>query len=578
MTNREAPQHDLPALLLSIAQQRFSRRQLFGMAGSVGLVVAGGVVAESCSSSRSSPAAAKSAKLRPPGGPVAKLTLASKPVGYPSPFAYFQGGGFDYTTFIFDTLIWKDSTGYIPWLAQSWSAAPDGTTWTFLLHDHVLWSDGTPLTASDVAFTFEYLRSLSPEQANIIPGPMPFVANVATKGNVVTITLTEPYAPFEAKIGSVPIIPEHIWKGVTNPREDLSPDAVVGSGPYKLASYNETNGSYQFVRNDTFFLGKPVVEALDFVPTSNSLVGLKVGQLDGGSPGAEDGVPASVLDSFTQKPNFAMIKGYGGLTRALFFNMKKGFPYDDVRFRQAIAYGIDREALVERILYGQGVPGSLGDLSPANPWFAPGLPTYPYNPALANRLLDKAGLTKSSAGMRTLPGGAAFRPVIYTSSADRAETADLVLNYVRALSIDASIVSLDSASANATAANGTYEMMLIFYGGIIGDPDTLTEWFAPGEKIYSFVRVHGYDNPTFASLADQQVTEANHAKRLAMVHEMQHILAEDVPLLQLYVPNNLWIYRTDVFDSWYFTPGGVFGGNPGTLNKQVFVTGKKVGL
>lgn len=563
--------------LHQLVPARLSRRQLFNLAGAAGLAVAGGLAAQGCSSGAKAQAGPTRAKLVAPAGPVAKLSLAGGPWGYPSPFAYFQGPGFVFTSFIFDALIWKDSVGFIPWLARSWNASPDGLTWTFELRDNVTWHDGRPLSASDVAFTYEYFRSLPPQQANIV-GQLAFISGVSTKGNVVKVRLDEPYAPFpESVAGSVPIIPQHIWSGISDPKQDLTPSAIIGSGPYSLASYDLTQGSYRFVSNDRYFLGNPVVRALEFSPSSNELVGLKVGQLDGGSPGSEQGVPKSVLDSFTSSPRFAMLTGYGGFTRALFFNMKKGFPYNDKGFRQAIAYGIDRQAIIERILYGEGVPGSLGDLSPDNQWFAPGLPTYPYDPSRAGSLLDKAGLKKGSSGMRTLPGGQPFQPVIYTSTLNRTETADLVLNYIRALGIDASVTALDPATADSVSAGGRYEMMLVGYGGIIGDPDFLRTQFSPDAKSYSFIRVHGYDNAQFAQLADEQVHEQDRAKRMQMVHEMQHILAEDVPILQLYVPNNLWIYRTDVFDAWYFTPGGVFGGYPGTLNKQAFVTGKKLG-
>lgn len=578
MTRREPSRPEQSVAWPSFDQQRFSRRRLFSLAGSAGLLLGGGVVAASCSSSRPSPAAAGSKKLRPPAGPVRKISLAGGPWGYPSPFAYFQGPGFVFTSFIFDSLIWKDSKGFIPWLAERWSVDSSGLTWKFQLREGIMWHDGRPLGPSDVAFTFEYFKSLPPQQANIV-GQLAFIGDVSTKGTVVTVTLPEPYAPFQESVaGSVPILPQHIWKDVTDPKQDLSPSAIMGSGPYMLTSYDESQDSYQFSRFSGYFLGKPDVEALDFVASSNELVGLRVGQIDGGSPGSEEGVPKSVLASFTDNPRFAMLTGYGGFTRALYFNMKKGFPYDDKQFRQAMAYGIDRKALIERLLYGEGVPGSLGDLSPDNAWFAPDLPTYPYDPARANQLLDEAGLKKGPSGMRVLPGGGSFTPVIYSSTLNRTETADLVLNYIRALGVDASLTTLDPTSADSVSANGTYEMMLIGYGGIIGDPDFLRTQFSPDAKSYSFIRVHGYDNPTFTSLADEQLHGQDRAKRMQMVYEMQRLLAEDVPILQLYVPNNLWIYRTDVFDSWYFTPGGVFGGYPGTLNKQAFVTGKTVGL
>jgi len=79
------------------------------------------------------------------------LRLAGGDNGYPSPFAYVRGPGYIRSSYIFDTLIWKDSQGYIPWLATDWQLSSDGKTWRFTLRDGVKWQDGSALTADDVA-------------------------------------------------------------------------------------------------------------------------------------------------------------------------------------------------------------------------------------------------------------------------------------------------------------------------------------------------------------------------------------------------------------------------------------------
>lgn len=79
-------------------------------------------------------------------------------------------------------------------------------------------------------------------------------------------------------------------------------------------------------------------------------------------------------------------------------------------------------------------------------------------------------------------------------------------------------------------------------------------------------------------MAPKQLTAANEDERKAIVQQMQRVVAEDLPLISLFVTNRVQIFDKTVFDAWYFTPGGVFGGYPGLLNKHVFVTGKTAGF
>jgi peptide/nickel transport system substrate-binding protein len=85
-----------------------------------------------------------------PGGPttVDRIRLSGNNWGYPSPFSYSRGPGASHMLLMFDTLLWKDSTGrMLPWLASRWEQAPDGRQWRFTLRDDVKWQDGRPLTA-----------------------------------------------------------------------------------------------------------------------------------------------------------------------------------------------------------------------------------------------------------------------------------------------------------------------------------------------------------------------------------------------------------------------------------------------
>jgi len=514
---------------------------------------------------------------------VERLRLSGSDQGYPTPFAANpRGPGTINVLFVFDTLLWKDSTGgVIPWLAQSWTRSPDGLEYVFTLRDGIQFHDGQPLTAEDVKFTFEYMLN-GPGQAapqNLF-GSIPGATVTVDSPSVVRIRLARPFSPFEVTVaGRVAILPKHIWENVEDPVKFTAPEAVIGSGPYKLDAYDPATGSYAFQANERYFLGTPYVRRLELVPAPNQLLAIGQGTIDLASPGSEEGYPEEALAPFRNNPKYSIVEAPGEWNRALHFNLSRGFPYDDVRFRQAVAYTVDRKDLVKRILLGNGAPGSMGDLAPSNPFAAVGLPAYDRDLAKARALLDEAGLRDANGdGVRDLPDGSAFAPELQTSSSFSSQTADAVKEYLREVGINVTVKSLDGTAADASSAAGNYDMALVGYGGMGGDPDSLRTRLASTVRSQSFTRIRGYNNPTFDELAAKQLAALTFEERRATVQEMQRVVAEDVPLISLYVPNRVQIFNKQVFDAWYWTPGGVFGGYPGMLNKHVFVTGKQVGF
>ncbi|MEA2685439.1 MAG: peptide/nickel transport system substrate-binding protein, partial [Actinomycetota bacterium] len=166
------------------------------------VMVAVAIVAAACSTS-TEPTAAPTH-----GAPtrVERIRVAARPGSYPTPIGARRQGILQ-AGFVFDSLVWKDSTGQIiPWLASSWTRSPDGLEITFTLHDGVRFHDGTPLTADDVVFTYQYI-SKPPGQAvaGILGGP--FVSNfnevVALSPNQVVFRFKQPWAPFLPQIAGL---------------------------------------------------------------------------------------------------------------------------------------------------------------------------------------------------------------------------------------------------------------------------------------------------------------------------------------------------------------------------------------
>lgn len=512
---------------------------------------------------------------------VERLRLPGGPWGYPSPFAYVRGPGLVHDLFLFDTLLWKDSTGEaIPWLASRWEQSPDGREWRFTLHDDVRWHDGEPLTADDVVFTFDYITKGPGQAAAGIAGRIDVESVTAEGPNVVVFRLPQPFAPFEVTVaGRVPIIPRHVWEGVSDPAKFQEPAAVMGSGPYTLDSYDPATNSYSYNSNPDYFLGPPHVQRLEFVPAPDELLALQRGEIDAATIGLDErAIPDEALAPFDE-PRFARIEAPGELTRALHFNLAKGFPYDDQRFRQAVAYTIDRQDLVDRLLFGRGEPGSLGGLAPSHEFVAEDLPAYDQDLAQARALLDEAGLKDADAdGVRDLPGGERFTAELQADAVFSPKTAELVKEYLRQVGVDVNVRVLDRPAADQAATTGNYEMALVGYGGLGGEPDTLRTRYSSKVPGGGFSKAQGYANPRFDELAARQVTTVDPAEREQIIQEMQRILAEDVPVIPLYFPDRMTIFVEDVFDAWYYTPGGVFGGYPGPLNKHAFVTGMETGF
>lgn len=538
------------------------------------------VVALAATAACASTTSSRSSAPSDDGTRVERVRTSGGPWGYPSPFAYSKGPGLVHDLFLFDTLLWKDSTGQlIPWLAASWEHSADAREWRFTLRDGITWHDGRPLTADDVAFTFDYLTKGPGKAAPGIVRLPEITEVVAESPTVVTVRLPRPFAPFEGLAGRVPIIPRHVWDQVTDPAKFQGPSAVMGSGPYTLDSYDPASNSYRYTANPSYFLGAPAVQNLEFVPAPDELLGLQRGELDAATLGLEErAVPDEQLKAF-DGDRFGRITAPGELTRALHFNLTKGSPFDDKRFRQALAYGIDRKDLVTRVLFGRGDPGSSGGLAPSNDYLAKDLPAYDHDVARAKSLLDDLGLRDANNdGARERPDGSPFTAELLTDSRFASQTPELVKEYLRQIGISVTIKVLDPTAADAAAAQGAYQMALLGYGGLGGDPDLLRTRLSSTIKGSDFSRVQGYNNPRFEQLATQQLAAADQEQRRAAVQEMQRIVADDVPMISLYLPTRVTIFAKETFAAWYFTPGGVFGGYPGPLNKHAFITGKTAGF
>ncbi len=510
------------------------------------------------------------------------VRLAGGTFGFPSPFAYIGGPGYVQMNFIYDTLVWKDDSGrLLPWLARSVSRSPDGRTYTFQLRDGVRWHDGRPLSAEDVAFTFNYFakQSLGPlliAQAFNVRGAR------ATGPLTVEVMLEIPAVTFLHSVaGAVPIIPKHIWQSISNAPAAQDLAVLVGSGPYRLKSYSAGEGSYLYLANDSYFLGRPFVNRVELVPVDDELVALQAGQTDVGET-APEGVSPDALASFRANPAFGIVQQTGDFMFPLIWNLGKGGALADVRFRRACALAIDRSAVVSRLVGANGEPGNPGFLPRGHPYHVD-VEQYSFDPAAANRLLDSAGYRRTSPGApRQAPNGRPLSFQILAGNAPVPPVIDLIIPALRNVGVEMSTKAVDLPTLFSLAQQDSDELALTLYPGPQGaspdaDPDTIRAYYSSNVK-GRLEGAQGYVNPEFNRLADAQLITADVAKRRQMIARMQHIIASDLPALPLYYSTLFTVFRKSAFNQWYYTPGGLGSGLPSAINKQALITGAKTGM
>jgi peptide/nickel transport system substrate-binding protein len=506
------------------------------------------------------------------------LRLPNAATGFPSPFASNADFGYNQMILLYDTLLWKDGGGQLlPWLAKSYKASDDHMTHTFELRDGVKWSDGRPLSADDVVFTFGYYAEQEELSPPVLIQPPQGIAKVTASGpTTVVVTLDSPSVTFPEQVaGALPIIPKHVWSSISDPGATQDPKVLVGSGPYRLDSYRDDGGPLLYSARDDYFLGAPYVRRIEMNAIDDGFTALLSGATD---MARGFGLRDDILSSFQRDEAFAMVTQQGNFARGvLYWNLGRGGPLADVRFRQACAMAIDRKDLVTRLAAGRGLPGNPGLLSPENPFFTP-VPRYELDVAGANALLDSAGYGPGPGGIRQDPQG---KPLSFELRIDTAEApmSEILVGALRRVGVDlrAKPVQL-GPELFGNKLFGGYDMVVLPFpgpspGGPNGDPDILRRVYS-SQVPPSLTGASKYANPAFDALAEKQRVTFDEQERKGIVADMQKMVAGDLPILPLFYPEAAIIFRKKVLDQWYFTPSQF---PTSAENKQLYVTGQKSG-
>jgi peptide/nickel transport system substrate-binding protein len=455
----------------------------------------------------------------------------------------------------------------VPGLAESWEESADQTTWTYKIRDGVLWSDGTPLTAKDVEYTFNRVLNGEYEQTNYGS----YVENItkveATDDTTVVFTVSKP-SPIMEKL-YVYILPQHIWSDideqeVTSYKNEGTPEnPTVGGGSFVMVERKVG----QFIRmkaNDNYYGGRPAVDEVVYrIYKNEDALGqaLKSGEID-----FAEGLSANVAKSLEGVEGITTVTAiYSGFDEIAFnvgAALDDGTPIGDgnpllkdVKLRQALQWAVDRQALVDKVLGGGGSPGSTVippiyenlHLEPANP--------FGYDPEKAKALLDDAGYPEGPDGVRVDSEGneLRFRLFSRSDSPTSQRSSEFVKSYFEAVgvAVDLKVVSEDALIE--IVGQGNFDM---FEWGWVVEPDpnyqlsTFTcanRSYKDGDDIYANLSDSFYCDEEYDALFEQQSVETDAAARAEIVKQMQQKLYDDSPYLVTFYYDNYEAYRSDRF-------------------------------
>jgi len=312
--------------------------------------------------------------------------------------------GGNYATYVaFDLVFNKlvrldDQLQPIPDLAASWELSADNLVWTFHLVEDVKWHDGTPFTAEDVKFTYETMKD--PDVNSPFASNLDQVSDIEVVDDLtLKVTLDATYAPFLVKLADMSIMPKHLLENVADYQTTEFQRNPVGTGPFALVEW-QTGAFLRFTANPDYFRGKPAIDELVFkiVPDADVLsVQLETGEVD-----VVEGVSPAVAGRTEDNPDVDLVR-YTAM-RLRYLQLSQLNPLlQDKRVRQAIAYALDRQGIIDTILEGYG-ERCRTDYPPSSWVYNPNARIYDYDVPAAQALLADAGWEMGSDGVLVKDG------------------------------------------------------------------------------------------------------------------------------------------------------------------------------
>jgi peptide/nickel transport system substrate-binding protein len=437
----------------------------------------------------------------------------------------------------------------------------DGLTYTIHIKPNLKWSDGTPLTAADVAFTYNYI--VDNAMANYTYMMVGIKRTVAVDATTMKIICTRPKADLEYMW--VPILPQHVWEQVPPAAAEADYQVtypLVGSGPFQVVQFKR-NDFVHLTRNPYYYGKKAAVSDIFFqmyMSADAMTVDLQATNID-----AAWGIPTA---------QFAGLKSASGISPVpyilmnwdyLSFNCYTGKSLGnpvlkDWKFRNALNWAVDRERLSQTAFNGDATagttiapPGTWHD--PDYHWQPPADQVYTFDLAKADLLLDQAGYPRGAGGLRQYQGQPiTLRLWATTDSVPEQTEAGLIASWFKQLGLKIQYSTIDQ---------GALENRIWFYQGDTFVPNFdmyVWSWDGyndPGQTLSTMTTSQiensnepAWSNAQFDRLNTQQFAALDPEKRKQLIWQMQQIMYEQTPWIVTTYPDHLEAFNNDKWTGW----------------------------
>ncbi len=450
-------------------------------------------------------------------------------------------------TLIFNSLVKKnDKFDYVGELATDpIKRSDDGLTYTFTLRDSVKFQDAKPLTSADVKYTLDLVLSSNfAKSASFYEGTgankRGYITSVqAPDPKTVVVTLTKPWVGLLSNLVPVAIIPKDSYES--------QKQHPLGTGPFTFKSYDSSQQVLDLEAFPDYWEGPAKIQSVRVrvIADTNALQAeLQAGRVD--IAPLPTSLSPDAIKLLADYPNLQVKQFPGSNLNLLTFNVSQP-PLNDLRVRQAIAYAINRESMIRDLLLGQAKLAH--SILPEESWaYTPGH-TYQYDPAMAKKLLDEAGLKDPDGDG---PQMRFSKPIVFKvsgSSVSAKNYAGVIQNYLKQVGVP---VSIETAELNTLFDQLRYGQFQIFYGQWVGgnqDPIFYKDLFATSEiptQVRAARNRSRYSNKELDALLDEAVNTFDRQKASDLYKGIQDIVSRDVPVFPLWYQANMVIAKKTV--------------------------------
>ena len=431
---------------------------------------------------------------------------------------------FDVAKSLYDTLVDVNSQGaLIPGLAESWDVSSDGTQWTFHLRSNVFFHNGRRLVASDVKFSLERVRELSPRGRDYT-----VIERIETPDDKTVVVYLAHQAPaFLSNLA-------YGWAAIVPPEAaDNLRNHPVGTGPFEFVEW-VPDSHIRLKRFDRYFIpGQPRLDSITFkiiTEPAVQLTSLKLGEVDIAVIQPQNAAEVEAT------PGLKVLSAPLNMVALLAINLARP-PFDDLRVRRALNYAIDKQTVVEGAQFGYGtIIGS--HMPPVSEYYVDLSDRYPYDPQKAKELLAEAGY----------PDG--FETTISFANFDlHRRNAEIIASQLAQVGIKAKLQAIELATWLDQVYRGrNFELNTLTHTGRL-DPDPFLNRFVCDHP----ENYRNYCNPRFDALIKEGASTTDVQRRKEIYAELQRILADDAVAVWLYAPHALVGLREEV-EGYQFRP------------------------